>query len=159
MVGIDTNILVYAYDKGSPLYQKAKTLLNSLIYEDEIAISDLSLLEFYSVITDGRKVSHPLPSEIVLKITEHILRAKEFKVCGSNINILFKAFQNSHFYQKLRYAINDVYIATTLAEHGIFKILTRNVNDFKKFEFIQAINPFQDAWSMEQVRAWGQTLS
>ena len=72
MVGIDTNILLYAHDRSSPFLEPAKQFIASACEEDVIGIADLSLLEFYSVITDGRKIPEPLSpsdaSEIVYSV-------------------------------------------------------------------------------------------
>ena len=60
MVGIDTNILLYAHDRTSHLFNPAKDFIASACEEGMIGLADLSLLEFYSVITDGRKIPWPL---------------------------------------------------------------------------------------------------
>ena len=151
MVGIDTNILLYAYDKGSPLHEEAKALIGSMLGEDGIAISDLSLLEFFSVATDGRKMTNPLLAEEALKVIESIWSAEEFLVCAGNAEVMRNAFRYAAELNILRYGINDVYIATSLAEKGIRRVLTRNTKDFKQFDFIEAINPFsQSTESIEQ---------
>lgn len=58
MVGIDTNILLYAYDGSSPFFEPARRFIASACEEGLIGLADLSLLEFYSVITDGRKIPY-----------------------------------------------------------------------------------------------------
>lgn len=144
MVGIDTNILIYACDKGSPFHEEAKALVRSMLNKDGIAISDLSLLEFFSVVTDGIKVTNPLSVEEALKLIENIWSAEEFCVCTGNTEVIKKTFRCAAKLNILRYGINDVYIAMSLAEKGFQSILTRNTKDFKKFNFIQAINPFKE---------------
>ena len=143
MVGIDTNILLYACDKGSPFHEEAKTLIKSMFGEGGIAISDLSLLEFFSVATDGRKMTTPLLAKEALKVIEKIWNAEEFRVCSGNAEIMRKTFRCAEELNMLRYGINDVYIAMSLAENKFNRILTRNTKDFKKFDFIEAVNPFK----------------
>ena len=145
MVGIDTNILLYAYDKGSPLHGESKALIRSMLGKDGIAISNLSLLEFFSVSTDGRKMTSPLSAEEAFAVLEKILNAEEFYVCYESAGVMSKAFHCAAELNILRYGINDVYIAMSLAEKGFNTILTRNTKDFKKFDFIKAINPFSQS--------------
>ena len=114
-----------------------------MLGEDGIAISDLSLLEFFSVATDGRKMTRPILAEEALKVIESIWSAEEFRVCAGNTEVMRKVFRYAAELNILRYGINDVYIAMSLAEKGIRKVLTRNTKDFKKFDFIKTINPFE----------------
>ena len=143
MVGIDTNILIYASDKGFHLHERAKALLRTLLGETNIALSDLTLLDFFSVVTDGRKVSNPLLPSEVTDIIHDILSADEFDVFYSNQSILDKTLSYIEENNISRFGINDVYIAQTLAHYGIDKIFTANIKDFSKFDFIEAINPFE----------------
>ena len=145
MVGIDTNILLYAYDRGSSLYDEAKALIRSLLGKNGIAISDLSLLEFFSVVTDGKKMSAPLIEEEAVRVIESIWSAEEFRVCSGNTEVMRKAVRCAAKLKISRYGINDVYIAISLAEKGFRRILTRNTKDFKKFDFIEVVNPFPSA--------------
>ena len=116
-----------------------------MLVKDGIAISDLSLLEFFSVSTDGRKMTSPLSAEEAFAVLEKILDAEEFYVCYESAGVMSKAFHCAAELNILRYGINDVYIAISLAEKGFNTILTRNTKDFKKFDFIKAINPFSQS--------------
>ena len=118
MFGIDTNILLYAYDKGSPLHGESKSLIRSMLFKDGIAISDLSLLEFFSVSTDGRKMLSPLSAVEAVTVLEKIRDVEEFYVCGVSANVMIKAFRCAAELNILHYSINDLYIAISLAEKG-----------------------------------------
>ena len=142
MVGIDTNILLYAHDRSSPFLEPAKQFIASACEEGIIGIADLSLLEFYSVITDGRKIPEPLSPSDASEIVDDILSADEFQVFSFNHLIMNKTLVYARKHHIARYGINDIYIAQTLAYYGIKSIFTANVKDFKKFDFIEAINPF-----------------
>jgi len=143
LVGIDTNILLYAHDRSSPLFEPAKQFIASTCEEGIVGLADLSLLEFYSVITDGRKIPEPLPPSEVAEIVEDILFADEFEVFCFNHSILKKTLSYACKNNISRFGINDVYIAQTLAHYDINKIYTANTKDFTKFDFIEAVNPFE----------------
>ena len=142
MVGIDTNILLYAYDRASPLFEPAKQFIASACEEGIIGLADLSLLEFYSVITNGRKIPKPLSPSEAAEIVDDILSADEFQVFCFNHLILNKTLSYARKHNIVRYGINDVYIAQTLAHYGIDSIFTANVKDFGRFDFIETIDPF-----------------
>lgn len=150
MVGIDTNILIYASDKGSHLHERAKALLRTLLGENKIALSDLTLLEFFSVVTDGRKVSNPFMLEEAARVIDTIQSADEFCVCRGNTEVMKKAVKFAAEFKISHYDINDVYIAMSLVENGVKRILTRNTKHFVKFDFIEPINPFEST-SMRHV--------
>jgi predicted nucleic acid-binding protein len=139
---VDTNILVYAHNQDSPYFAQAKALLTYLINEGGFSVSDLILFEFFSVITNGRKVEAPLHSETALYVITDMIESQ-------NIAIL-QADDDHHFFQWLRqyinttkrYQIYDASIAYVMFQNEITDLHTNNIKDFKKFDFIKAINPF-----------------
>ena len=143
MRGIDTNILLYAHDRSSPLFEPAKQFIVNSCEDGLIGLAHLSLLEFYSVITDGRKISNPLQPFEATEIIDDILSADEFDVFYSNRSILNKTLSYAKNNNISRFGINNIYIAQTLSHYGIDKIYTLNTEGFKKINFIDAINPFE----------------
>ncbi len=149
MVGLDTNILLYAYDKNSLFYEQAKAFIKTLLGQEIIALADLTLLEFYSVITDGRKIASPmLPSEAAV-IINNIINAEEFRIFYGNKTIIENLTTCAVNFNISRYGINDIYIANTLAKSQIKKIFTVNTEDFNKFDFIDAVNPFTTSQTIQ----------
>lgn len=58
---LDTNILVYANNEDSPFHIPCKTLVEKAISSQiRAAIAIQNLIELYAVITDKRRVEHPL---------------------------------------------------------------------------------------------------
>jgi len=100
------------------------------------------LFEFFSVITNGRKIEAPLHSETALYVITDMIESQ-------NIAIL-QADDDHHFFQWLRqyinttrrYQIYDASIAYVMFQNEITDLHTNNIKDFKKFDFIKAINPF-----------------
>ena len=141
---VDTNILVYAHNQDSPYFAQAKTLLTDLINEGGFSVSNLILFEFFSVITNGRKVEAPLHSETALYIITDMIESQ-------NIAIL-QADDDHHFFQWIRqyinttkrYQIYDASIAYVMFQNEITDLHTNNIKDFKKFDFIKIINPFHE---------------
>jgi len=58
---IDTNILVYANNKDSEFNDTCKSIVEKTIkHEIEAVIAVQNLVELYAIITDKRRVEHPL---------------------------------------------------------------------------------------------------
>ena len=57
---VDTNLLVYAHDLSSPFHNRAKTWLEKMINQHQVVLSWQNLLEFYTIVTDPRRVTNPL---------------------------------------------------------------------------------------------------
>ena len=68
---VDTNALVYAFDKSSsPKKRVAQRLLNELMEEDRLRVSTQVLQELFVTLT--RKVSQPCSSEEALAVLEDL---------------------------------------------------------------------------------------
>lgn len=142
MIGIDSNILIYAHNKASLYYREAKQLIHRVVQEDLVGISDLSLREFYAVITDGRKVEKPFTPSTACALLKNYFQSERVKICRLTDEVWQKALEYTALYHLARYDLDDLLIALTLSLNGIGTVYTTNIKDFKKFDFIQAINPF-----------------
>jgi predicted nucleic acid-binding protein len=61
---LDTNILVYAHQENAPFHNQSKNLRDmALKGELALCISPQVLTEFYSIITNPKRVTHPISSE------------------------------------------------------------------------------------------------
>lgn len=59
MIAVDTNILVYAYNKSSPMHERALAAMDRLVSEPAWGLPWIAAGEFYSVLTDGRLWREP----------------------------------------------------------------------------------------------------
>ena len=142
MIGIDSNILIYAHNRASPYYNEAKQIIHASIEEDLLGISEISLREFYAVITDGRKVDKPFTPASASILLKNYFQSKRVVVCQLTSEVWEKAFEYMVRYKVSRYDLDDLLIALTLWLKGTGTIYTRNTKDFTKFGFIEPINPF-----------------
>jgi len=134
---LDSNILVYAYDKSEiKKHETAKELVKEKWKKEDSVLSIQNLAEFYSVITN--KIEKPLEinkaKQIVLDYIDgfEILRYNE-KTVVEAINI--QAIYKIPFW--------DALIVATMEENSIDTIITENEKDFKKVKWIKTINPFK----------------
>jgi uncharacterized protein len=59
LIAVDTNILVYAYNKSSPMHERALAAMDRLVSEPAWGLPWIAAGEFYSVLTDGRLWREP----------------------------------------------------------------------------------------------------
>lgn len=134
---LDTNVLVYAHNQDSPLHKKSLSLIKGVIAgQFRGVLAQQNLLEFYSIITDKRRIAKPLsplkaqeifedylklPFEIIFPSRETI--GKLSMLCGKN-----KIKDGQVF---------DAYLVATMLSHQIKHIVTANTKDFKMFSEIK----------------------
>ena len=134
---IDSNVLVYAYDKSEPKKQALaeKTVKERWLKQDGV-LSIQNLAEFYFIVT--KKIKHPLPSDNVKQILLDLIDG--FEVIRYNENTVVNAINNQSIY-KIHFW--DALIVATMEENSIDSIITENTKDFKKAGWIKTINPFK----------------
>lgn len=134
---IDSNILVYAYEKEqSAKNNKARNLLDECFAGvKEFAISNQNLSEFASVITRKGKLSNEEAKNFVIKATKF----EGFRKISYKAETIASALDIA---QEFKTSFWDALLAATMRENGIFNIYTENVSDFK-IPWIKAVNPMK----------------
>ena len=138
---VDTNILVYAHNQDSPYFNQAKSVLAGLIDNGGFCLTSLILLEFFSVITNGRKIEAPLSPDTALCIIEDMLESQLINVIESHDDLGFFQWLRNYSDSTKRYQIYDASIAYAMFQNEVTELYTNNTKDFKKFDFIKTINP------------------
>lgn len=141
---VDANILVYAHNLDSPFHDGASRLLTRLIQEGGFTATSLILFEFFAVITNGRKVEAPLSAETALSVVKDCVESERIDVLESVCDRLFWNWLAKYAASTKRYQVYDASIAYAMHINGISTIFTKNVRDFKKFEFLEAVDPIRD---------------
>lgn len=136
---IDTNVLVYAYDRtDAKKCSIAVKLLEKCWKRERVyAVSVQNLAEFFVIIT--KKVPHPLPIEEAEQIISDICSFSGWKVLNYDSETLKLALE---LYKKQKKHFWDAVLAATMLKSGITKIYTENDSDFKVFEGVVVRNPF-----------------
>ena len=137
---IDSNILIYAYDKSESIKNAIaeKILEDVFINKKNVAVSTQNLSEFFVNITS--KIEKPIrPIEAYNAIHEisSISNVKTFTIGKQTIinAIGFSIEFNIPYW--------DAQIAAVMHENNINTIVTENEKDFKKIPWLRVINPFK----------------
>lgn len=132
---IDSNILIYAYDKEEVIKkQKAERLINRCFYSETILmVSNQNLAEFVHVTTKKAKLS----LEQAKTIVNDVINSVGFIKINYSAKTVLSAISIA---EEFKMSFWDSLLAATMRENGIFNIYTENVKDFK-MPWIKAVNP------------------
>ena len=127
-VGIDTNVLIYAIDKESDFYRAALKTLASLSGFGTVCWQNLT--EFYAVITDKKRVTHPLTSQKAIKEMDSLLNKYSLAIIGPNIKTKEIWFDILKTRKIKGQSVHDTFLSATLISNGINMLITENPKDF-----------------------------
>lgn len=139
----DSNIFIYAADKKSLFHDESVEIIKDFV-EIGFFTSHLCFLEFYQVVTDGRKTPRPLSPEKALLYIQKLWSTPEIDVLEADMLGAFeeKEHQNNLVgYNVTRFDIYDYLIAACLKKNQIRKIVTFNSKDFKKYPWLTVVDP------------------
>lgn len=137
---VDTNILVYAYDRSEPVKQsKSITILDSLAKDRSGVLSPQILSEFFNVAT--KKLPAPLSIDEGDKSVNNYLRSWE--VVDLTGLIVIEAIRGV---REHRFSYWDSLIWATARMNQIELVLSEDFASNSVVEGVRFINPFKDNW-------------
>ena len=134
---IDTNILVYAYDKASEKHAKVVMLLKDTLLSGNCVASIQNLAEFSRLVTE--KLPKIIPFEQARNILLELSECLEIIYYDAHTVADALSLCESH---KIHFF--DALIAATMENEKIRIIITENEKDFVKIPWLTVINPFKD---------------
>ena len=147
---LDTNLLVFAHNRGSQHYQKASCILVASL-EDALNayVSSQNLLEFYSVMTNPSKIK-PTPSpRDILGICSDLLFSRKIRKIFPHEDAAKEAIEIAGKKTIRGPQIFDCLLAVTARHNHIDRIWTDNVSDLRHFEeFVPVENPLAMEWEL-----------
>ena len=139
---VDINLLIYAINKDTPHHQKAKKWLEASLSSDEpFGFAWIVILGFLRIVTNGRIMPTPLPSEVALEIVDEWLRQSPARVIvptEQHWSILKELLTSLGTAANLT---SDAHLAALTIEHGARLFSTDN--DFSRFDTLRWTNPIE----------------
>lgn len=136
----DSNVLVYAHNEDSLFHSQAIKLVTGVIKGEILGnLASQNLLEFYSVITDKRRLSNSVSPKQALELVNQYL-SSSFEIIYPNLNtnkIMVELLKKNGFKNG---QVFDVFLIATMLSNNISHIATANVVDFKKFDGISILD-------------------
>jgi len=137
---VDANILVYAFDTSAPQHLASRALLEAArAGSTTLYVTSQILCEFYSVVTNPRRVSHPRSSGdgiaaiVGLLSFLHVLPIPARAVEGW-LDLLRRRPVSGG-------AVFDLQLAATMLANGVLHIYTFNTADFSDFMELTVLEP------------------
>ncbi len=132
---VDTNVLVYAFDRGSsPKKLVAQRLMNELLADDLLRVSTQVLQELFVTLT--RKVSQRCSSEEALTVLEDLgawpLMVVDYAAIRAAAGLADQA----------KVSFWDALIVVAAARTGAAVLYTEDLNDGQEILGVRVINPF-----------------
>jgi len=133
---VDTNIIVYAFDRDEPeKRKKALAAVLALQNEGSATISNQILAEVFSVLS-GKKT---VPLEEAETIIQLFAASPAWKKVAYTERTVVRAAAIKKLYGAPFW---DALIAATIEEQNISLLLTENTKHFARIPFVQAKSPF-----------------
>jgi predicted nucleic acid-binding protein len=143
MILVDTNILVYAHNVDSDLNEIAKRLiLDAIDGKFEFCITPQNLLEFFSIITNPKRIEKPLDPKIAHQEMINYWYSKRIhKIYPSN-SVFIRVAQLVKELGLSKTEIFDCLLYVTMEENNVYEIYTKDIHHFSKFPNLGVIDPF-----------------
>ncbi len=139
LILVDSNMLVYVFDKSEPEKQQICTELLDACWdgEREYAVSVQNLSEFYVIATN--KIENPISRKTARIFVTSVVRFRNWKVINFDAETVVDAIKLNETYG-IHYW--DAVLAATMKKHEIFSIYTEDKH-FKKIPWLTRINPLK----------------
>jgi predicted nucleic acid-binding protein len=138
---LDTNILVHAYNKASPHQKKASSIIRKAVQgEIEAYLAPQILYEFFAIVTNPRRVEQPMPLDEASDLCMDLWECREIEKVNPTHLAPKEVFKLAKELNLSKGRVFDCVLAITAKENKLEAIYTENVDDFKNYGFIKALN-------------------
>jgi predicted nucleic acid-binding protein len=133
---VDTNVLVYAYDRSEPVkQQQALNILNHLALRGSAALSTQILAEFFVTVT--RKIAEPLSvGDAYLRLENYL---QSWLVVETSGLVVLEAARGVRDYQ---FNFWDAQVWAVARLNQIATIFSEDFNTSSTIEGVRFVNPF-----------------
>lgn len=139
---LDTNILVHAYNKSSPYQKSASRVIKKAMQgEIEAYLAPQILYEFFAIVTNPRRVEQPMPLDEASDLCMDLWECREIEKVNPTPLAPKEVFKLAKELNLSKGRVFDCILAVTAKENKLEAVYTENVDDFKNYSFIKAVNP------------------
>ena len=144
MLSMDTNLLMYAYNLASPYHRAAYQWMSSIQHDEDVAISEFILAEFYGLLRNPAVLRHPLDADDAVEVIQTYRVHPRWRLIGFPVesrslhDTLWQKARRKDFAFRRLY---DARSALTMTAQGVTEFATVNVKDFEGFGFRKVWSP------------------
>ena len=144
MIGIDTNLVLYARLEGNRWHAGARDFLDRLGSDPEVVIAELVLVELYVALRNPAIVDPPLDAAAAVAECGWFRRHPRWQL-AEHAPVMATVWKLAAVPGFARRRIFDVRLGLTLLAHGVTDFATANVADFEGLGFRRVWNPLEDS--------------
>jgi predicted nucleic acid-binding protein len=142
---VDTNVLVYAYDRSDPAKQRrAFDVLNRLAAANQGVLSAQILSEFFVVVT--RKIPNPVPVAAAAHSVENYLRS--WQVMSITPPLIYEALRGVNQHQMSYW---DALVWATAKLNQVPVVLSEDFQHGRILEGVRFMSPFSDGFDVSSL--------
>ncbi len=140
MIGIDTNIFIFARAANSPWQRDAVDFLEGLASDPNVVVAELVLVELYLALRNPAIFS-PALGAVEAEAECRLFRNHPSWALVENADVMSRVWQEAAKHGSARRQIIDIRLAFTLQAHGVTDFATANPKDFQGLGFRRVWNP------------------
>jgi uncharacterized protein len=139
---VDANILVYASNESDPVHAEARALVDRLAAGPDLVYFFWPvLLGYLRIVTHSTILPSPLGPVDAMQNIGGLLALPHVRAPGEHDGF-WNLFEDTARSSARGNTVPDAHVATLMRQHGVRTIYTRD-RDYRRFDGIQAIDPFQ----------------
>jgi len=139
---VDANVLAYATNADAPKHAASRALLDAARDPSvTLYVTSQILCEFYSVITNPRRVAAPCSSTEALSIISTLLALPGIDVLPSPARAVTALVELLHRHPVTGGEVFDLQIVATMQANNVQRIYTFNIEDFEVFPELIVVVP------------------
>jgi uncharacterized protein len=137
---VDTNVLVYALDADAPQHVAARTLLEAAREASTtLYVTSQILCEFYSIVTNRRRVSKPRsPADALSAVSSLLALLTVLPVPAHTVASMLDLLRR---HPVTGGDVFDLQIVATMQANGVHRIYTFNTADFAVYTELSVVTP------------------
>jgi len=140
---IDANLLLYASDESSPDHPAARDFLISCAKDpDLLCLTWPTLMAYQRIATHPSVFSNPLDPAAAWQNIQSLLALPRVRMITEETSFVGDYIEVTRGMIARGNLVPDAHIATLLRQHGVRRIYTADT-DFRKFDFLEVINPLR----------------
>jgi uncharacterized protein len=140
---VDVNVLLYASDASSPRQPEAIRFLRQRPSDPDLfCIAWPTLMAYLRISTHPRIFAHPLAPAEALRNIESLLGLPRVRVLSERDDFLHTYRMVTDRLTVRGNLVPDAHLAALLRQHGVPRLYTID-RDFRKFDFLEVIDPFE----------------
>jgi len=143
MIGIDTNLLIFARAANSRWQKEAAGFLEGLAEDPNVVVAELVLVELYLALRNPA-IFAPALGAAEAEAECRIFRQHPSWALVENADVMSRVWREASKPGSPRRRIIDIRLAFTLQAHGVTDFATANPKDFQGLGFRRVWNPIVD---------------